>query len=297
MNNLEDKDFMRSVKKGIKLVMSKMWQRKLSSLILLLLLTVTSNFSRCVSYIYGLFGFSYDIQSMILAMLINSVIGVPYSQEPPFRNDSENIYRMPYEEWMELPYKEVGAKIDFVNSKGWGNLPLLSTKEAQKIISIRVADPTFTAFDYLSPATNSLCQNPLTCDLMTISVQNYILDKPELLKDIIKIAERPCDYIREAREVKPGDEIAYYVNAKLRGVVFAPVIFTKKETEELMTISKKVLGCNNKTPLNKISFVREAGLLFPRKFIMIVINESGQVKKQGFAEEGTVNILVKRKDI
>ncbi len=45
----------------------------------------------------------------------------------------------------------------------------------------------------------------MTCDLISLGVEDYVLQKSEILRNLIKIAERPCDYIKRYEEITQAE--------------------------------------------------------------------------------------------
>ena len=45
----------------------------------------------------------------------------------------------------------------------------------------------------------------MTCDLISLGVGDYVLQKPEILRNLIKIAERPCNYIKKYEEITQAE--------------------------------------------------------------------------------------------
>jgi len=83
-------------------------QRKLLSVFLLCILLLTVFFKSITDKIYIYLGNGYDRQSAKLTIMINSVLGIPYSQRPEYRNDSLNITKLSEEEWRTFPNPKAG---------------------------------------------------------------------------------------------------------------------------------------------------------------------------------------------
>ncbi|MFN9908961.1 MAG: hypothetical protein ACK56F_23035, partial [bacterium] len=94
---------------------------------------------------------------------------------------------------------------------------------------------------------HELCGYFLTCKSLNIGVPEYVYEKPELLRSIIKIAERPCDYIRTIDEVKPGDEIVFATS--VYGGFYAHK-YDREAIESSIKLAKQRFNCDQKSSFN-----------------------------------------------
>lgn len=281
------------IKQTITLINKKVYyllQRKILFVTLIIIILLVLFFEKITNKLYFYLEKSYDLQSSELSEMINSVIGIPYHQKPQYRNDSPDIIRFSKDEWLALPYYESATEVDLIEDK-FNLVDFMSSKEeATHADSISII-PIWGAEPY-NGIYHQLCDYFLTCKSLNISVQEYVLQKPEILQNIIKIAERPCDYIRTIDEVKVGDEIIFNSSYESRGKIFRPQKFEKEDIKTGIKLARQALGCDRK---NKFTFP----LIFhpsicSRKFVLLVINKKGIVT---YKPEKSLNIIIERKDI
>ena len=303
-------------------------QRKLLSVFLLCILLLTTFFKSITDKIYIYLDNGYDRQSAKLTIMINSVLGIPYSQRPEYRNDSLGITKLSKEEWYTFPDPKAGRnreKIKLAEGEyplpikdGIGKplyadykepfyadeiqdvlnphelvAPLPSVKEARHAESLELF-PLWYGIQS-KPAYRQLCGHFLTCKSLNVSIRQEFLQNPTILQNILKIAERPCDYIRTIDEVKPEDEIFYTTRSYLGCRAFFPLKYKdKKEIELAIKLARERLDCDNK------SFFTFPSINHPsinsRKFVLLIFNKEGIINKIN-ENERSVNILVERKDI
>ncbi len=138
---------------------------------------------------------------------------------------------------------------------------------------------------------NRLCGHFLTCELMT--VDDYVLQHPQILLDIIKIAEKPCDYIKDMKDVKEEEEVVYTNPLTLMGTDKPRKrVYTKDTIIGKINEARKLLFCDKESFFDKISFSNSSSLL-PKKYVLMVVSSSAIV---GVGEE-KMGILIIRKDI
>lgn len=235
---------------------------------------------------------SLDRSSQELSILINSVIGIPYYQKPQYRNDSINIYRLLKEEWFSLPYYESAAEVDYVADSKHLAKVMPSAAEAAHANSIA----TMNIWPNLNPDLpiyHKLCNHFLTCEALNIVVQDYVIHRPEILKNIIKIAERPCDYIRTFDEVKPGDEIVFSTADTFTGRIFRPLKYEQEDINYGIKKAQKRLGCDRKSFFGRLPSIYHPSIN-DKKYVLIIINKMGMVKGR---DQENITIVVTRKDI
>ncbi len=255
----------------------------------------------------------YDRQSAELMKLINSVIGIPYCQKPQYRNDSTDITRLSKKEWFaaasyariprnrviisEAPgithYRETEdmSEIDLVEDPKNLVKSMPSINEAEHAQSLELS-PIFYYARLINPIYRQLCGYFLTCSSLNIAVKDYVLQNPKLLADIVKIAERPCDYIRTIDEIKPGDEIVYYSNYESRGKVFRPLKLDQESLKLSIKRARERLDCDNKNGYTLPSTYHPS--INIRKLVLLMINNNGVVN---IDTKDRLNIIIERKDI
>lgn len=304
-------------------------QRKLLSIFLLCILLLTVFFKSITDKIYIYLDDGYDRQSGELVKLMDSVLGIPYSQKPYYRNDSADVIKLSKEEWYTIPDPKADRNRERIKlaegehplpiKDGFGNplyatykepfyedeiqdvlnpqklvAHLPTTKEANHASSLKLA-PIFYNIGLTKPLYRQLCDHFLTCKSLNISIREEFLQNPTILRNIIKIAERPCDYIRTIDEIKPEDEIIYSTRSYLGCKAFFPSQYKdRKEIELGIKLARERLDCDNK------SFFTFPSISHPsinnRKFVLLIFNKEGIVNKNN-ENERSVNILVERKDI
>lgn len=226
----------------VKKIFAYLKQKKWKVIFLLSFLSLVLSFKIIADKIYIYLGNGYDRQSAELATMLDSVLGIPYRQQPHFRNDNPDIIKISQEELFTIPDPKASRirEIELEDGKhplpikdGLGN-PLYAThritvykdeihdvfnplklvesmptvKEVNHANSLKVS-PIFYQIRLTKPIYRQLCGNFLTCNSLNVSLREEFLQNPKMLQNIIKIAERPCDYIRTIDEIKPGDEIVY----------------------------------------------------------------------------------------
>lgn len=299
----------------IKKIFAYLKRKKWKAIFLLGIISIVLGFKIITDKIYIYLNKGYDRQSAELIRLIDSVIGIPYSQRPQYRNDSPGITRLSKEEWFAVaPYSREPKEIimlsegsivsTFLESEDIREIDLVEDPEnlVKSMPSIQEAEhaeylqlfPLFYETKLIKPSYRQLCGYFLTCRSLNISVKDYVLHHPKLLDDIIKIAERPCDYIRTMDEVKPGDDIVYFSSYGFRGKVFSSLKLTKKEITTLMKRARERLDCDNKNRFIFSSISHPS--IINRKFVLITINKDGIVSNKN-KDDKSLNIIVERKDI
>lgn len=147
--------------------------------------------------------------------IVNSVLEVPYHTKRDFVIDRpEYIKTLSQEEWMNVNCKiRDFYKSDIVvGARNYEDIP-----EEQKwhlnCIYPRVANKFGTG----KTVNGELCSNVYNCQLLSLAVGSYVFQYPEILWSIIKIAERPCDFIKTFDQKtldNPGDLISVVADAK-----------------------------------------------------------------------------------
>jgi hypothetical protein len=207
-----------------------------------------------------------DSPDWTLRRIVNSVLEVPYQEKRDFVIDRpEYIKTLSQEEWMNVNCKiRDFHKSDMViGAKNYEHLP-----EEQKWHLNCISPIVVSKFGTGKTVNGELCSNIYNCQLLSLAVNHYVFQHPEILWSIIKIAERPCDFIKKFDQKvldNPGDLISVVADAR-------------QARRELC--SKDLLSKN---------------LLFPvinresRKFVLITI--------QDIENKRIMDIIVRRTDI
>ena len=282
--------------KYIKRILIYLKQRKKLTFFILIFGIFTLNFKTITNKIHRYHTNGYDGQSGELATLINSVIGIPYLQKPQYMNDSPDIIKISKDEWFALPYYPKSTNI--VSVRDDLNLveSMPSKEEAMHALSLRLS-PMRRAVGTNTAIFDKLCGYFLTCESLNISVQEYVYFRPELLKNIIKIAERPCDYIKILGEVQPEGEMLFSTS-------FFYEFYTKKFDQEdikyAIKLARKDLNCDQKGWLNLPNrlYFKFPSLFYSslckRKYVLLTINKEGIYRGK---PEPSLDIIIERKDI
>ena len=192
---------------------------------------------------YITYGWKYN-PNLKLSIMINSVIGVPYSKQPEYRNDSDDFKRVSKEEWLGLPYFNNLIQIDKVEDElnVIENMP--TAGEVEHITALLTNTPSLATKKSSKAILGKLCGGLFFCDAISVVVPSYGLKNPKILAGIVQIAKRPCDYIRTLNEVKPGDEVVfkYDFTYELFGFVnFQTAKYNHKEIQERINAAKAAL--------------------------------------------------------
>ncbi|HJD66850.1 MAG TPA: hypothetical protein LFV91_07575 [Rickettsia endosymbiont of Bembidion nr. Transversale] len=281
--------------KKLFLVISK---RVKTSIFVLLLIMLLFNYKTVSNYMMSYSFRHLDRQSAQLSRLINSVMGVPFKLRPQYKNDAPSIHRLSYEEWMNLPYEEkhLTLEIDMMDDPNHLVDHMPTIHEVEQADSYKVHSP-YSSIGVNRDIAKRLCNHFLTCELLTLSVRSYVLDNPEILKNIIKIAERPCDYIQDLDKVNLDGEFVWERKyAFAGGHIFFPDKYTAQDTKDLINHARKCLDCDRKGTFKLPTWYGPS--IYIKKYILLVINESGiNVDIKGHKLKDSIDILIRRKDL
>jgi hypothetical protein len=270
-------------------------RKKLSALILVSVFLII-NVRTISDRIFIYFTRGIDYPSFELAVLINSVIGIPYAQQPEYQNSHPDIVKYSWDQWFALPsYRETSPVHIVEYPKNLATIPMPSKKDIAYLGSLKFS-PIFYLVRFKQPIYRLLCSHFLTCKTLSVSVQEYVLTNKDLFNNIIKIAERPCDYIRPLDTVEymtEEEKITYGINYEFRGEVFRPEKFTNENVINDIKWARKRLDCDSRCSLPTVPSLNHPSF-YPRRFVLLVIKKDGIV---GFGEEPSINLLIERKDI
>nr|WP_172686760.1 hypothetical protein [Rickettsia endosymbiont of Ixodes pacificus]AKS10309.1 hypothetical protein REIP_p030 [Rickettsia endosymbiont of Ixodes pacificus] len=201
---------------------------------------------------------------------------------------------------MSLPYEEkhLTLEIDMIDDPHH-LAPHMPTKHEVEQADSYTVDSPYSGIGVNRDIAKRLCNHFLNCELMTISVRSYVLDHPKILKNIIKIAERPCDYIQDLDKVNPDGEFVWDIkHAFIGGRIFFPDKYTAQDIKDLIKHARKCLDCDRKGTFKLPTWYGPS--IYIKKYILLVINESGiNVDRKGYKDklEGSIDILIRRKDL
>lgn len=142
---------------------------------------------------------------LFLPRVINSALGIPYYNESAVINDSSEKVNFSMKEWMELKCSP-NVYIDSVVLRGVNTFKGPTTpKEMSEEDEIHLNCLGLNhVWEYEEKSSKDvqgeLCNNVFTCQTINLAVTDYILAYPQVLWNMLKIIERPCDYIKKKGE-------------------------------------------------------------------------------------------------
>ncbi|HJD59414.1 MAG TPA: hypothetical protein LFW20_01875 [Rickettsia endosymbiont of Omalisus fontisbellaquei] len=199
-------------------------------------------------------GPKYDFTNQYMADVVNSTLEIPYFKKNFVINRPENIKTLTKEEWMSINCQPVAqwSKVDsyVFGTKSLENLP----KEQKRQLNCVSISDVSRVIKVKKEVSNELCSNHTNCQTLNLAIESYILQYPKLLQSIIKIAERPCDFIKVFDEKKDLDASGYteaksarnnlckknYFFSKLEKFVLITIINHKKPNIEIIVRRKDV---------------------------------------------------------
>lgn len=206
-------------------------------------------------------------QDQTLASIINSVLEIPYFKRDYIIDRPEYIKTLTPEEWMNVKCKILDVdKSDIVPAaKKYEHL----SKEEKWHLNC-ISPLAVNKFSTDKTVRGELCSNQFNCQIRSIAVNHYVFEHPEILWSIIKIAERPCDFIKtfDKKVIDEHRTKASYKNPENHATWMA-IWGAENARSEL---------CNNGP------FFRKS-----RKFVLITI--------QDIENKRIMDIIVRRKDI
>jgi len=279
------------LKKKIKKIYSYVSIRKKKTFIFFLIAVFLLNFnSISYKFLYTLTN-GLDSSSVRLLGMVNSVINIPYQNESQYKNNHPDIIKFSKEKWFSLPHHSIDLDINFIEDKK-NLVDSMPTKE-EVYHSESLCASTVYPVKPNKIIFKKLCNHFLTCEMMNIVVPDYVLQEPELLRSIIKIVERPCDYIKTIDEISEEDTIVYRTRYLFTGDYFTTYKNTKKNLQDWIENSRKIFSCDNKDSYFNGLPTRYYHSLYKKKYVLIIIDKTGIFT----GDKDTIDILVERKDI
>lgn len=222
---------------------------------------------------YGIFA-TYILRQELLEgtnftihALFNSVLGMPYYQEDAFRNDAPDIIKFTEKDWMNFRCQPVvwerelsksGPSLYFKGNSDKLPYRIFENYTYEKRLQLNCLGVRgVLPYGKNLSVNGELCTNYFNCQLVNIVVKDYVFDHPDILWNMIKIAERPCDYIKTKAEAKDEKE------------------------ERLIASDRRKLHCDG---------VKDPWYMRERKYILITVWNSSESKQMA-------DILVRRKDL
>ena len=189
--------------------------------------------------------------------VINSALGIPYYDQSGIINDSSERMKLTIEEWMKLRCKPIYEDCDGDDAKPffYGEKKLLSKDitgdEIRHLncLGVYVVDK----YNYKSEKSiqGELCNSIFTCQTINLAVTDYVLENPRILKNMLKIMEQPCNYVKkqgEGQDTKE-EEAIQYLRKHLKCNGTTGLWFQKKRIFTILTIYNIELGDSPKNPI------------------------------------------------
>lgn len=153
----------------------------------------------------------FDYAGAELASLMNVAVGMPDIERNEFTGVAESVITQADE-----IFKEQDCKWQNIKMEKWLRISNIAAKDFKHIDRITQEHISYLQIlptqKYGSGKGNirditcsgkvvSTCYSPLS-----VMVNDYVLQKPELFKRLIDVASRPCEYIKKTEETKRGDK-------------------------------------------------------------------------------------------
>jgi len=180
----------------------------------------------------------------------NSALGIPYYDQSGIINNSLERMKLTIEEWMKLRCKPIYEDCDGDDAKPffYGENKLLSKDitgdEIRHLncLGVYVVDK----YNYKSEKsiTGELCNSIFTCQTINLTVTDYVLENPRILKNMLKIMEQPCNYVKKQGEGQDAkeEEAIQYLRKHLKCNGTTGLWFQKKRIFTILTIHNKDLA-------------------------------------------------------
>ena len=157
---------------------------------------------------------SVDLRSpyMFYQQIVNAALGIPYYKEAGIIVDSPVRVNLTTEEWMNIkctPIKyEKALNYGWVDFNGHGDeLPGNITNDEIRHLNCLGVGSTWEYEDKSKKSVNGeLCNNVFTCQINNLVVNDYVLENPRILKNMLKIIEQPCNYVKKLGEGSDKEE-------------------------------------------------------------------------------------------
>jgi hypothetical protein len=175
---------MLKIPKTIKLLGSRL------AIFLVIIISILYSHQALVVYLFG-----NDVESFsdwALQDIVNSVLEIPYHKKNFVIDRPDYIKTLSSDEWMKVQCKPMNHdKSEIV--VGARNYEHISMEEKWHLNCIA---PFAVKKISNKDVNGELCSNIFNCQVLSLAVNDYVFQHPEILWSIVKIAERPCDYIK-----------------------------------------------------------------------------------------------------
>lgn len=137
------------------------------------------------------------------------LLQIPYSSyktniTSSVKSDIYDLEPISYEEWMEMECEchdtASGTYDHGLPSARTKDLRMLGVEGQKHIMCLQ---PNAFIRKWFANVMPEDCTSQFNCDTMKIQVYDYILKYPKVLNNLIKIAEKPCYYVKELPKEKP----------------------------------------------------------------------------------------------
>lgn len=160
-----------------------------------------------VTYLYA-----HTMSYSILPSVMNSILGIPYYENDQMHNDYPDIVKIPKEDWFKFKCKPRSHQNGqtFKQSHAFAIAKKnLSDEEALHLDCLGIEQVRARDSRKSKSINGELCNNVFNCRVINIAVASYVLENPEILWSMLKIAERPCDYVKKSENYNPKYEYKY----------------------------------------------------------------------------------------
>ena len=184
------------------------------------------------------------------SFVINSALGIPYYNRSEVINDSSERIKLTKEDWMNLRCKPIHYETDGEYGKPYfyGEEKLLPKEISGNDIRHLNCLGVDVVDEYGNKSEKSLqgelCSNIFNCQTINLAVTDYVLENPRILKNMLKIMEQPCNYVKklgEGQNKKEEREIES-LRGYLRCNGTTGLWFQKKRVFTILTIHNKDLA-------------------------------------------------------
>ena len=189
--------------------------------------------------------------------VINSALGIPYYNRSGVINDSSERIKLTKEDWMALRCKPTHYQTDGEYGKPYfyGEDKLLPKEISGNDIRHLNCLGVDVVDEYGNKSEKSpqgeLCNSIFTCQTINLAVTDYVLENPRILKNMLKIMEQPCNYVKKQGEGQDAkeEEAIQYLRKHLKCNGTTGLWFQKKRIFTILTIYNIELGDSPKNPI------------------------------------------------
>jgi hypothetical protein len=183
---------------------------------------------------------------MYLGNIVNSALGIPGTKKEYVKNNISEVVKLSPEEWKSLRCCHTD------NPKERPDLP----PSQNECLKFQGFIPPFA--ENRPSILDELCTSYYGCQAIFAVANSYVLQYPEILWSMVKIAESPCSYLKKEEEISSGGATRW------KGV---------------LQEAREILDCDS----SSIWFLAK------RKYVVLMVSD--KEKKR------TMEIVIRRKDI